>query len=77
MNRIQVDHGSFDGWVDGYKVRYFPWVDGESYFFDVQYRSPGMSVEQPPLWEKSMLVKAWDGRYVNSIVHHIANNPQL
>lgn len=45
-----------DKWVDGYKVRAFPWIDGKHIYFNVQYYAPGQSIAQPPAWEKSVYV---------------------
>ena len=43
-----------DTWVDGYKVRAFPWVDGEkTIYVNVQYYKPGSSLTQPPAMDKS------------------------
>lgn len=43
-----------DKWVDGYKVRAFPWVDGEkTIYVNVQYYKPGSSLTQPPAMDKS------------------------
>lgn len=47
----------FDKWVDGYKVRIFPWIDGKNIYVNVQYYAPGSSLSQPPAMDKSALVK--------------------
>ena len=45
-----------DTWVDGYKVRSFPWIDGRHIYFNVQYYLPGQSLSQPPAWDKTVYV---------------------
>jgi hypothetical protein len=45
-----------DKWVSGYKVRSFPWVDGKTIYFNVQYYKPGQSIEQPPVWDKTVYI---------------------
>lgn len=47
----------FDKWVDGYKVRVFPWIDGKNIYVNVQYYAPGSSLSQPPAMDNSALVK--------------------
>ena len=41
-----------DTWVNGYRVRSFPWVDGKSIYMSVSYYKPGQSLSLPPVWEK-------------------------
>jgi hypothetical protein len=38
-------------WVSGYKVTYFPWIDGKRICLNIQYYKPGSSLYQPPAWE--------------------------
>lgn len=45
-----------DRWIDGYKVRSFPWVDGKTIYFNVQYFAPGQSIEQPPVWDNTVYI---------------------
>ncbi|NLE04931.1 MAG: hypothetical protein GX638_09030, partial [Crenarchaeota archaeon] len=45
-----------DKWISGYKVRSFPWIDGKHIYFNVQYFTPGQSVEQPPVWDKTVYI---------------------
>jgi hypothetical protein len=47
----------FDKWVDGYKVRAFPWIDGKNIYVNVQYYKPGTSISQPPAMDKSALIE--------------------
>jgi len=67
-----------DKWVDGYKVRAFPWVDGKHIYFNVQYFAPGQSIARPPIWDKSVYVTdnpagqrlVYD--FTSSLVGHVA-----
>ena len=43
-------------WIDGYKVRVFPWIDGKNIYVNVQYFSPGSSTSQHPAFDKSALI---------------------
>lgn len=45
-----------DEWICGYKVRSFPWVDGENIYFNVQYYASGQSIRQPPVWDKTVYI---------------------
>ena len=47
---------NIDKWIDGYKVRVFPWIDGKSIYVNVQHYVPGSSLSQPPSMDKSALV---------------------
>ncbi len=38
-------------WVSGYKVTYFPWIDGKRIYLNIQYYKPGSSLYWPPAWE--------------------------
>ena len=46
----------FDGWVAGYKVRAFPWIDGRRIYYNVQYYAPGQSLARPPAWDKTIFI---------------------
>lgn len=48
---------NIDKWVDGYKVRAFPWIDGKNIYVNVQYYKPGSSINRPPAMDKSALIK--------------------
>lgn len=71
---------NFDGWIDGYKVTVFPWIDGEHIYVNVQYFNSGASLSQPPKMEKTALITDnKNGRnmvenYLNSLVHYIARS---
>lgn len=45
-----------DDWIEGYKVRSFPWIDGKRIYFNVQYFAPGQSISQPPVWDKTVYI---------------------
>ena len=45
-----------DKWVSSYKVRAFPWIDGEQIYFNVQYFAPGQSICKPPAFDKTVYV---------------------
>ena len=68
-----------DKWISSYKVRSFPWIDGNRIYFNVQYYAPGQSLEKPPVWDKTVYIINNDaGRrlvydFTNSLVEHIAN----
>ena len=63
-----------DTWVDGYKVRAFPWVDGKRIYFNVQYYAPGQSIAKPPAWDKTVYItdNAAGQRLVNEFTHSLA-----
>lgn len=70
-----------DKWIGPHKVRAFPWIDGKTIYFNVQYFAPGQSVENPPVWDRSMFVVDNDeGRkavyeFTRSLVQHISELP--
>lgn len=45
-----------DTWVDGCKVRSFPWIDGKHIYFNVQHFRPGQALSQPPVWSKTVYI---------------------
>lgn len=47
---------NFDGWIEGYKVRTMPWVDGKTIYVNVQYFKSGQSLSQPPAWDKTVYI---------------------
>lgn len=49
---------NIDTWVAGCKVRVIPWVDGEHYYFNVQYYPPGSSLSRPPAFDKTVYITA-------------------
>jgi len=68
-----------DTWVDGYKVRSFPWIDGKTIYFNVQCYRPGQSLSQPPAWSKTVYItNDAAGRdlvenLTSSLTEHVAN----
>ena len=71
---------NFDGWIDGYKVTVFPWIDREHIYVKVQYFKPGASLAQPPAMEKTAFIADNEnGRnmvknYLSTLVHYIARS---
>lgn len=67
-----------DRWISGYKVRSFPWIDGKRIYINVQYFAPGQSIEQPPVWDKSVYVtdnaagRRLVYEFTDSLVQHIS-----
>lgn len=49
---------NIDTWVAGCKVRAIPWVDGEHYYFNVQYYPPESSLSRPPAFDKTVYITA-------------------
>lgn len=67
-----------DTWVSGYKVQAFPWVDGASYYVNIQYFSPGSSLSKPPVFDKTVYITGNDNgykilsHYLHTLVEHIS-----
>lgn len=67
-----------DKWIDSYKVRSFPWIDGKRIYFNVQYFASGQSISKPPIWDKTVyIVDNTAGQrlvsdFTHSLVNHIA-----
>jgi len=70
---------NLDKWIRSYKVRSFPWIDGKLIYFNVQYYAPGQSIEQPPVWDKTVYITDNEaGRrmvyeFIDSFVDYVAN----
>lgn len=68
----------FERWVDGYKVRVFPWIDGKHIYINVQYFEAGSSLEKPPKMDKTAFITDNEqGRniiknYLSTLVNYIA-----
>jgi len=68
-----------DKWINSYKIRSIPWIDGKRIYFNVQYYSSGQSIEKPPVWEKTVYITdniagrrlAYD--FTDSLVNYIAS----
>jgi hypothetical protein len=67
-----------DKWIRQYKVRSFPWINKKEIYFNVQYYASGQSIEQPPVWDKTVYItdNAAGQRLINefldSLVEHVA-----
>ena len=70
---------NFDGWVEGYKVNAFDWIDGKSIYMNIQYFRPGQSLSAAPAFDKSFLIDKCDEekvrRFISSVVLHLAHLP--
>lgn len=64
-----------DRWCGCYKVRSFPWVDGNLIYFNVQYFAPGQSIAQPPAFDKTIYMtdNAAGRRLVHEFTDSLAN----
>jgi hypothetical protein len=47
---------NIDTWIRGYKVMAFNWIDKETIYFNLQYYKSGQSIEQPPVWDKTVYI---------------------
>ena len=71
---------NFDGWIDGYKVTVFHWIDGEHIYVNVQYFKSGASLSQQPEMEKTALItdnengRTMIKNYMSTLVHYIARS---
>lgn len=67
-----------DKWIESYKVRSFPWIDGKQIYFNLQYYAPGHSIERPPIWDKTVYITDNDAgqrvisNFIHSLVEHVA-----
>ena len=67
-----------DEWIEGYKVRSFPWIDGKRIYFNVQYYAHGQSISKPPVFDKSVFItdnvagQRLINDYLHSLVVHVA-----
>lgn len=62
-----------DRWVSGCRVRGFDWIDGENYYLNIAYYSPGSSISQPPAQEKSFLIPLGERQKVHDNLHTVVN----
>ena len=74
----------FEGFIDGYLKKKKKWYDGTIYF-NVRYFRPGQSINQPPIFDKSVYITDNDkGRYMvqnfkSSLAEYVARmdvNPE-
>lgn len=67
-----------DKWINLYKVRAFPWIDGKRIYFNVQYFAPGQSIEKPPVWDKTVFIANNTAEqrivynFTHSLIEHVA-----
>jgi hypothetical protein len=67
-----------DTWVRGFKCRGFPWIDGKTYYLNIQYFPPGASIYKFA-WEKSVYITLNEQvetilrEYLDSFVMYICN----
>jgi hypothetical protein len=68
-----------DKWIGVYKVRSFPWIDGKRIYFNLQYFKAGQSIENPPVWDKTVyIIDNAEGRrlvyeFTDSLANHVAS----
>lgn len=68
-----------DKWIGSCKVEIFPWIDGKLIYCNVRYYKPGASVEQAPVWDKTVYITNNDaGRnfafeFTNTLVDYIVS----
>lgn len=68
----------FEKWIGSFKVRVFPWIDGKTFYVNVQCFTPGQSIGRPPVWEKTVYITDNEqGRevihdFLDSLVLHIS-----
>lgn len=65
-----------DAWIEGFKVRSFPWIDGKRIYFNVRYYLPGQSISQPPVWDKTVYIVDNEGaqRVLNHLLHTLVDS---
>jgi hypothetical protein len=67
-----------DTWINGCKVRGFPWIDGKYYYLNVQYFMAGSSIHKP-VWEKTVYITINEQceriihNYLHSLITHICS----
>lgn len=67
---------NIDKWINGYKVRAFPWIDNKRIYFNVQYYAPGQSISRPPVWDKTVYITNNEAgqRLVNDFTHSLVEH---
>ncbi len=69
-----------DKWVGPYKVRAFPWTDGTRIYFNVRYYTPGQSLEQPPVLDRTVYITNDDAgqrmvfEFTDTLVRYVAES---
>ena len=67
-----------DKWIGSYKIRSFPWVKDNLIYFNVQYYASGQSIEQPPVWDKTVYITDNEAgqrlvyEFTDTLVNHVA-----
>ena len=68
-----------DRWIEGYKIRSFPWIDGKTIYFNVQYYAAGQSIERPPVFDKTIYITDNEAGqrlihdFINTLVDYVAS----
>jgi len=68
-------------WIQSYKITSFDWFDGKTIYVNVEYYKPGQSINQPPVWDKSVfIIKNLAGQnvvhnFMDTLVNYIALLP--
>ena len=67
---------NIDEWITGYKVRSFNWIDGKRIYFNVQYYSPGQSIDRSPVWDKTVFIvdNSSGHRLINDFTHTLVEH---
>ena len=79
MKVLEKSKIELDKWIGLYKVRSFPWIDGENIYFNVQYYAPGQSLSKPPVWDKTVYItdnvagRELVSNFTDSLVNHVAS----
>ena len=64
----------YEGWVAGYKVRAFDWIDGKNIYLNIGYYAPGASLFRPPVHEKSFLLPKEQEELIRTNMHSVVVN---
>jgi len=73
-----LSYYGIDEWIEGYRVRAFPWIDGKRIYFNVRYYVPGQSIEKPPAWDKTVYITDNPAgqrlvcEFLHSLTEHVA-----
>jgi ethanolamine ammonia-lyase small subunit len=67
---------NIDKWIGSYKIRAFDWIDSKQIYFNVQYYTPGQSIQKSPVWDKTVYITRNDvgQRLVNSFTHSLVEH---
>ena len=64
----------YEGWVAGYKVRAFDWIDGKNIYLNIAYYALGASLSQPSAQEKSFLLPKEQEDLIRTNLHSVVVN---